>query len=265
MIKLQYKLYYRILMKLPFQNSILMPLAALVISIPLTSLNAADDFNDSQRSEIKKIVQSFIMKNPQIILDAVQQMQTKAEKSKRSLVRKNLIKYRKKLMNDPNSPTSGNPKGDVTIIEFFDYRCGYCKRVLPTMLKAVKEDGNVRIIYKELPILGAESVLASRASLAAWRIAPEKYEAFHTALMANKGSFSELKIRSIASDLTIDGNALIKGMESDSIGLNLAENQALAQSLGISGTPAFIVGEELVPGAVDIDTLKNLIKAARGS
>ena len=240
-----------------------MLLAALLISIPLVESNAADDFNEAQRREINKIVQSFIMENPQVILDAVQHMQAKAEEGKKSLIKKNLITNREKLINDPNSPTSGNPKGDVTIVEFFDYRCGYCKRVLPTMQKAVKEDGNVRIVYKELPILGAESVVASRASLAAWRLAPKKYEAFHTTLMANKGHFSELKIRSIASDLSIDGNALIEGMKSSDIDFNLNENHALAQSLGISGTPAFIVGEELVLGAVDMNTLKRMIKKAR--
>jgi len=250
-------------MKLLFQHNIAMLLTALLISIPLVESNAADGFNEAQRIEINKIVQSFIMENPQVILDAVQHMQAKAEEGKKSLIKKNLITNREKLINDPNSPTSGNPKGDVTIVEFFDYRCGYCKRVLPTMLKAVKEDGNVRIVYKELPILGAESVVASRASLAAWRLAPKKYEAFHTTLMANKGHFSELKIRSIASDLSIDGNALIEGMKSSDIDFILNENHALAQSLGISGTPAFIIGEELVPGAVDMNTLKRMIKKAR--
>jgi protein-disulfide isomerase len=250
-------------MKLLFQHNIAMLLTALLISIPLVESNAADGFNEAQRIEINKIVQSFIMKNPQVVLDAVQHMQAKAKEGKKSLIKKNLITSHEKLINDPNSPTSGNPKGDVTIVEFFDYRCGYCKRVLPTMLKAVKEDGNVRIVYKELPILGAESVVASRASLAAWRLAPKKYEAFHTTLMANKGHFSELKIRSIASDLSIDGNALIEGMKSSDIDFILNENHALAQSLGISGTPAFIIGEELVPGAVDMNTLKRMIKKAR--
>jgi protein-disulfide isomerase len=251
-------------MKLSFQHNIFMLLAALVISNPMLPSNAADSFNESQRREIDEIVQSFIMKNPQVIFNSVQQMQAQAIEGKKSLIKKSLITYHEKLINDPNSPTSGNPRGDVTIVEFFDYRCGYCKRVLPTLLKAVREDGNVRIVYKELPILGAESVVASRASIAAWRLAPEKYEAFHAALMANKGSFSELKIRSIASDLAIDGNALIKGMKSNDIEFNLGENHALAQSLGISGTPAFIVGEELVPGAVDFDTLMSLIIKARG-
>jgi protein-disulfide isomerase len=242
-----------------------MLLAALVILIPSTPSNATDDFNESQRKEIDKIVQSFILENPQIILESVRRMQAQAEESKTTLVKQNLVTYHEKLINDPNSPTTGNPKGDVTIVEFFDYRCGYCKRVLPTMLKVVKEDGNVRIVYKEFPILGDESIFASRASLAAWRLAPKKYEAFHTALMESKGRFSEFKIRSIASNLTIDGDALIKEMKSEDIEFNLKENHVLAQTLGISGTPAFIVGEKLVPGAIDMDTLKGLIKEARGS
>ena len=252
-------------MKSSSRHIVLMFLAIFVMSIPLVPSNAADVFNESQRSEIDKIVRSFIMNNPKVILNAVQQMQAQAEEGKKSLVKKNLVTYREKLVNDPSSPTSGNPNGDVIIVEFFDYRCGYCKRVLPTMLKAVKEDGNVRIVYKEFPILGPESVVASRAALAAWRLAPKKYEAFHTALMANKGSFSELKIRSIASHLSIDSDALTKGMKSNDITDSLSRNHALARSLGISGTPAFIVGEELVPGAVDLASLKSLIKKARGT
>jgi protein-disulfide isomerase len=226
------------------------------LTAPFASSQAADKFNDTQRQEIDKMIRSYIMENPQVILDAVQRMQSQAEEGKKDLAKKNLVASRDKLLNDPNSPTSGNLKGDVTIVEFFDYRCGYCKRVVPTLMKAVKDDGNVRVVYKELPILGPKSV---------WELAPEKYEAFHTALMANKGSFSEFKIHSIASNLEIDGNAVIKSMKSDSIEADLGENHALAQSLGISGTPAFIIGNELVPGAVDLETLKGLIKKARGS
>lgn len=255
-------------MKLSFRFILFIALIALieiVLTAPFASSQAADKFNDTQRQEIDKMIRSYIMENPQVILDAVQRMQSQAEEGRKDLAKKNLVSSRDKLLNDPNSPTSGNPKGDVTIVEFFDYRCGYCKRVVPTLMKAVKDDGNVRVVYKELPILGPKSVVASRASLAVWKLAPEKYEAFHTALMANKGSFSELKIHSIASNLKIDGNAVIKSMKSDSIEADLGENHALAQSLGISGTPAFIIGNELVPGAVDLDTLKGLIKKARGS
>ena len=249
-------------MKLSFRFSLLI---ALVLTAPFASSQASEKFNDTQRQEIDKMIRSYIIENPQVILDSVQRMQAQAEEGKKDLAKKSLVSSRDKLLNDPNSPTSGNPKGDVTIVEFFDYRCGYCKRVVPTLMKAVKDDGNVRVVYKELPILGPESVIASRASLAVWKIAPKKYEAFHTALMANKSSFSELKIRSIASNLKIDGNAVIKVMKSDSIEADLGENHALAQSLGISGTPAFIIGNKLVPGAVDLDTLKGLIKKARGS
>ena len=249
-------------MKLSFRFSLLI---AIVLTAPFASSQAAEKFNDTQRQEIDKMIRSYIMENPQVILDSVQIMQAQAEEGKKDLAKKNLVSSRDTPLNDPNTPTSGNPKGDVTIVEYFEYRSGYCKRVVPTLMKAVKDDGNGRVVYKEFPILGPESAIASRASLAVWKIAPKKYEAFHTALMANKSSFSELKIRSIASNLKIDGNAVIKVMKSESIEADLGENHALAQSLGISGTPAFIIGNELVPGAVDLDTLKGLIKKARGS
>ena len=240
-------------------------LLAIVLTVPLSFAHAANKLNDTERQEIEKMIHSYIMENPQVILDSVQQMQAREEESKKNQAQLNLVKYRDQLVNDPNAPIMGNPKGDVTIVEFMDYRCGYCKRVYPTLLKAMKIDGNVRVLMKEFPILGPESVLASKAALAVWRLTPKKYAEFHTSLMQTKSSITENLIRSIANDLGLSGDAVIKEMESPEIKKSISENRALAQSLGISGTPAFVIGNELVPGAVDLGTLKGLINIARGS
>ena len=239
-------------------------LALTFLLVPVKVANA-DELSTSQRAEINKMIEQYIMENPRVILEAVQRMQAQEEEDKLTRAKENLVAYREQLVNDPRAPIGGNPDGDVTIVEFFDYRCGYCKRVSPTVERAVKEDGNVRVVYKEFPILGPESVLAARASLAIWRLAPDKYMDFHKDLMDSRGGVSMGKIAAVAKKIGLDNDLLVKEMKSPEIDSDLRNNYELAQSLGISGTPAFIIGDELVPGAVDFDTLKNLINQARGS
>ena len=245
--------------------SIISVFFAVILSVPLSFAQAVDKFNDAERQEIEEMIRSYIMENPQVILESVQQMKVQEEDNKKKQARLNLVKYRDLLVNDPNAPIIGNPKGDVTIVEFMDYRCGYCKRVFPTLIKAMNTDGNVRVLIKEFPILGPESVLASKAALAVWRLAPKKYEEFHTSLMQTKSSITESLIRSTAANVGLEGNAVIKEMKSSEIESYIGETRALAQRLGISGTPAFVIGNELVPGAIDLGTLTSLINIARGS
>ncbi|NQW01929.1 MAG: DsbA family protein [Rhodospirillales bacterium] len=252
-------------MKTLLRLSYLSALFALVLATPLSPTRAAEPFTDAQLQQIDKMIHSYIMKNPRVILDAVQQMQAQEEESKKQQARQNLVAFRDQLVNDPKAPVAGNPKGDVTIVEFFDYRCGYCKRVAPTVEKALNEDGNLRIVYKEFPILGPDSVVAARASLSVWRMAPAKYMDFHNALMGARGSISQELVVAEAEKLGLDGDALTREMQSEEIENDIRNNHQLAQALGISGTPAFIIGNELVPGAVDLDTLQSLIKEARGS
>ncbi len=240
-------------------------LFAFVLMAAAIPVSANDDLSEAQRKQINQMIQTYIMENPRVILEAVQRMQAQEEEDKQNQARQNLVSYRDQLINDPKAPISGNPDGDVTIVEFFDYRCGYCKRVSPTVEKVVKEDGNVRVVYKEFPILGPESVVAARASLAIWRLAPEKYMEFHSGLMNTRGGVSMSMIASVAKKIGLDSDMLVKEMKSAEIDADLQNNYELAQSLGISGTPAFVIGNELVPGAIDGDALKALIKEARGS
>lgn len=240
-------------------------LLALIAFLSTAPSQAADSFNEPQRTEIESLIHKYIMDNPRVILDSIQQMQVREEGEKKQAAQKNLVVYRDQLLNDPNAPAIGNLKADVTIVEFFDYRCGYCKRVSPIVAKAMQDDGNVRLVYKEFPILGPDSVIASKASLAVWKLTPDKYEAYHTTLMASRGGITESTVLAAASDLGLDADAIAKEMKSPEIEADLNNNYQLAQALGISGTPAFIIGSQLIPGAVDLDTLKSLIKEARGS
>lgn len=246
----------------------LLGICLLVLSLGATSpaISGADDnLSGKQRQEIEKIIHQYIMDNPKVILDAVARLQATEESAKEEQVKATLTSSRDLLLNDPDTPIGGNPNGDVTVVEFFDYRCGYCKKVYPSLKKVVNTDKNVRYVFKEFPILGPESVDASKAALAISRIDATKYQAFHDALMTSRGSLTKSKLLKYAADVGVDPKAVEKEMGSPEIEKIIRKNYDLAQSLNISGTPAFVIGNELIPGAVDYATLKNLIAKARGS
>lgn len=216
-----------------------------------------------QRSveDIEKIVRDFLYKNPGVILEAVeryreQQRQEQAERAKLTI-----RKRKEELFEDPASPVGGNPKGDVTLVEFFDYRCGHCKRFAPSLAKLLEQDDNVRVVYKEFPILGPQSVVAARAALAAR--AQDRYHPFHKALMSAKGALNEEEIMKIASSVGVDTDRLAADMKDPTIEDAIKKNHELAQALGISGTPALIIEDELIPGAVPLNVLKDKIAKLR--
>jgi len=243
-------------------------LCLLVLSLTATSPVLAgmeDNLSEKQRQEIEKIIHQYIMDNPRVILDAVARLQAREEASKEEQAKATLTSSREILNNDPDSPVGGNPNGDVTIVEFFDYRCGYCKKVHPSVKKIIESDKNVRFVYKEFPILGPQSVTATKAALAVSRIDASKYQTYHDILMTARGSLTKSQVLKLAAEAGIDANAVAKEMDSPEIEKIIRKNYDLAQSLNINGTPAFVIGNELIPGAADYATLKNLISKARGS
>jgi protein-disulfide isomerase len=216
-----------------------------------------------QRGAIENVVREYLLANPEVIVDAIRLYREREQQAQAEQAQKALSAHKDSLTNDPNAPVAGNPKGDVTVVEFFDYHCGYCKRVFPVLRELLESDKNLRWVFKEFPILGPESVTASRAALAAWNLDPAKYLAFHAALMAASGGLPEERILKIAKSVGYDTDKLKKEMASDAVSNEINRNHQLAETLGIRGTPAFIVGDELVPGAVDADTLRQLIAKAR--
>ena len=217
----------------------------------------------AQRAEMEKIIREYLLANPEIVIEAIQIYREREEKAQQLRAQAALAHSKELLINDPDSPVGGNPKGDVTIVEFFDYRCGYCKRILPTLQEVLNTDKNVRVVFKEFPILGPLSVFASQAALAAHKLDPKKYEAFHNAMMATPGGLSEKRVLRLAKEQGYDPTAIRKEMEAPDIQERIRKNHLLAETLNIRGTPAFVIGNELVPGAVDLDQLRQLIAQAR--
>jgi protein-disulfide isomerase len=240
--------------------------AFLIAAITLFSVagaSAEESMSDTRKKEVEAVLQEYILKNPEVLMRAIQTYQVQKQAAKRKRAKDNLTSLTAELTLNPASPVIGNPDGDVTIVEFFDYRCGYCKRVFPTIQALLKEDGNIRYVLKEFPILGPDSLVASQAALAVWNTTPGKYMPFHSALMTSRGSLNAAKIFSVAGDLGLDTDAIRKNMKNAPVSDEINKNMELSESLGITGTPAFIIGDQLAPGAISMDELKRMVAQAR--
>jgi protein-disulfide isomerase len=221
----------------------------------------SDPLTPEQKQAVEALIRDTIANHPEIVLDALAAGQDKDRKAAAEAVRQSIVAQQSALLSDPASPVGGNPKGDVTIVEFFDYRCPYCKEVEPSLEALLKEDGKLRIVYKEFPILGPASVYAAHVALAA--LAQGKYDAFHRTMMAVKGTIDDDTVRRTASGVGLDMDKIAAEAGADGIDRIIQSNYALAQSLDIDGTPAFIVGDTMLPGAADIDTLRKAVAKVR--
>lgn len=214
--------------------------------------------------DVEEVVAKWIEANPKAILASVANMQKKVMEEQIKDAQKNIGAKKDELFNDKNSPTFAPSKYDVTIVEFFDYACGYCKKAQSTVEELLQEDKKVRIIYKEFPILGAPSTEMSMVALAVQISEPASYRKFHEALMKSneRGKDAALKI---AESVGINSAKLQKTLESnkEKIEKQIQENLALGNSIGINGTPGFVIGEELFPGALELATIKEKIAALR--
>jgi protein-disulfide isomerase len=215
--------------------------------------------NYSQR-EMEQVIRNYIINNPQVLLEAMDKLRSNQEKEAATKQKSAIAKNEKAIFASDADFVGGNAKGDVTIVEFFDYRCGFCKRVTPDIVKLLNEDKNIRLVLKEFPILGPASEIASRAAIAA--IGQGKYWNFHLALLAEP-ELDEASVMAAAQKNGLDLERLKKDMASKSVSELIERNQQLAQTLGVDATPTFIIAGEPVSGAISIETMKKMIADAR--
>lgn len=237
--------------------------ASIFANLSIASADEKQALSKAEELQVEKLIERYLDENPEAVVRAFQKYQQQQEEAQQLRQRESLSGLRDLLENADSSPVRGNPKGDVTLVEFFDYRCGYCKRVHGTVTDAVESDGNVRLVYKEFPILGPDSVFASRVSLGVFFTHPLKYPAFHDAMMTARGQLSQARVMSIAQGMGLTPEEVVAAMKDPRVDEEIQRNMQLAQSLGINGTPGFVIGSEIVPGAVDEDALKELIAKAR--
>ncbi|NJO23686.1 MAG: DsbA family protein [Sphingomonadales bacterium] len=227
---------------------------------PLRPANAQSTVS---QDEFERRIRAYLLAHPEVIAEALQGLEERERAAQASAAKSALKTHADEVLRDPDSPVGGNPEGDVTLVEFFDYNCPYCKRVAPDMVKAASNDPKLRVVYKEFPILGASSTFAAKAALAAHR--QGKYVAFHNALMEAKGTLTEKRVLEAAGRLGLDVERLKADMATPALQAAIDRNLALARALNINGTPGFVIGEQIVPGAIDLATMERLIGEARGN
>jgi protein-disulfide isomerase len=218
-------------------------------------------FTPEQEARLKQLMKEYILANPELLLEAIQTLRRKQEEQAQRQAQEALKTQRDQLQGAKDLPVAGNPNGNITVVEFFDYRCGYCKAVKPTFDEVVKADGNIRVVFKEFPILGPASRTASLAAIAAHR--QGKYLAYHNALMAYPNNLNDDVIFTIARQVGLDVAKLKQDMNDASVKDVIERSHKVAELLGIRGTPAFVIGAEIVPGAIGADEFKQRIAAAR--
>lgn len=233
---------------------------AAIMFAPLSS--SAQSFTDEQKKELEVIFKQMLAENPQAILDSVEQYRADQERKSQQSAQENLKEY-VEFFKSNDLPMAGNPEGDVTIVEFFDYNCGYCRKAFEDIQKIIDEDKNIRVVFQEMPILSPSSAKMATYALAALR--QGKYFEMHTAIMDYKGSQTDAAYIKLAEDLGLDIEKLKVDAASAEVKGEIEKAKKIANDLGIRGTPGFIIGDKIYPGYIGTDGLRRGIKEARAA
>lgn len=244
-------------------------LAATTIALSLTLPAQALDIsamNADEREAFRSEIRDYLLENPEVIFEAVAVMEARQAEVQAQGDVELIADNSDGLFNDPQSWQGGNPEGDITLVEFLDYRCGYCRRAFEDVEQLVETDGNIRFIIKEFPILGEQSLLASRFAIATKQVAgDDAYKAVHDAMMTVKGDFNEVTLRRLAETLGLaaDADAIMATMDSPEVDQVIAANHALGQRMDISGTPSFVMGDQMLRGYVPLDVMREIAEQIR--
>lgn len=242
-------------------------LAATAATTLLAGAAAATDLEsmtDEERAIFREEVRAYLLENPEVLVEAISVLEQRQAAEQAAGDTDLVAANAEPIFNDGYSWVGGNPEGDVTIVEFLDYRCGFCKRAFPEVKELLQSDGNIRFIVKEFPILGEQSVLASRFAIAVKMVdGDETYETVHDTLMAFRGQISESTLRGLATQLGVDADAVFATMSDPEIDRIIAENRALADRLRINGTPSFVFGDQMLRGYVPLDGMREVVAALR--
>lgn len=241
---------------------------ALALATALTAMPAtAIDLNamsDAEREAFRAEIRAYLLDNPEVIMEAVAVLEQR-EAAAQAEADVELVKANADaLFDDGHSWVGGNPEGDITLVEFMDYRCGYCRRAKPEVTDLVQFDGNIKLIVKEFPILGEQSMMSSRFAIATKQVAgDDMYKAVHDALMEFKGDVSDTALRRIGEPLGLPVDEIMARMDSDAVSDVIAANHALGQRLGISGTPSFVMQDQMLRGYVPLADMQAIAEEIR--
>ena len=240
-------------------------LAALLASATLLSVPAQAEMTDAERQAFRDEVRAYLIENPEVIVEAMDGLQAREQESAAVKDRQMLAEQHDAIFNDAASWSGGNPEGDITIVEFVDYRCGYCRKANADVEELVKSDGNIRFVLKEFPILGEASVISSRFAIAVLQLhGAEAYKAAHDQLITLRGEPDDATLARLAGDLGFDAAAIAARMGTDAVTDVIKANHALADIMEISGTPTFVIDGTMVRGYVPLDGMRQIVADERG-
>jgi protein-disulfide isomerase len=226
---------------------------------------SAQSFSDTQRTDIEGIIKSYLITHPEVLEEAMAELSKRQAAADTEKHEMSVAKNADTIFNSPRGVTLGNKDGDVTFVEFFDYNCGYCKRAMADMLELMKSDPKLKVVLKEFPVLGPGSVEAAQVAVAARMQDPagKKYLDFHQKLLGGRGQADKAHAMAAAKDAGYDMARLEKDIASPEVRATIEENFKLAEDMGMNGTPSYVIGKEVVVGAVGLDGLKEKIGIAR--
>ena len=240
--------------------------ALLALALGCAPLPAsADSFSDTQRGDIESIVRNYLIAHPEVLEEAMNELQKRQTAAETEKHEAGVSKNADAIFNSPRGVTLGNKDGDVTFVEFFDYNCGYCKRAMADMLDLMKTDPKLKVVLKEFPVLGPGSVEAAQVAVAARMQDPtgKKYLDFHQKLLGGRGPADKARAMAAAKDAGLDTARIEKDLTSPEVKATIEENFKLAEDMGMNGTPSYVIGKQVVIGAVGVDNLKEKIGVAR--
>lgn len=237
---------------------------ALALAATLALPAAAQEMTDAEREVFRAEVRAYLMEHPEVLMESIQVLESRQMEQQANNDVQMLADNREALNNDPQSWVGGNPEGDITVVEFTDYRCGYCRRAWQEVEDMVEQDGNIRLVLKEYPILGEQSLLSSRFAIAVRQLAgDDAYKAAHDALITMRGDATPDSLRGVADDLGVDADAVMAQMEAPEVAAVIAANHALGQTLQINGTPTFVIEDTMVRGYVAQASMEQIVAEMR--
>jgi protein-disulfide isomerase len=241
-------------------------LLALLVALPAAAPARAQSFNPEQRGEIERIIKEYLLSHPELMQDVMSELEKRQSVAEAEKHRDAVKQHSAAIFTSPRQVTLGNPQGDVTVVEFFDYNCGYCKRAMTDMMELMKGDGKIKFVLKEFPVLGEGSVQAAQVAAAVRmqdKTGGKKYLEFHQKLLTGRGQADKTRALAAAKEIGMDVARIEKDIAGDEVKATLEESFKLAEALGLNGTPSYVVGTDVVVGAVGLSTLKEKVNSAR--
>ncbi|RID93572.1 DsbA family protein [Gemmobacter lutimaris] len=236
---------------------------ALTLGLPAAALDLGA-MTDAERAAFGEAVRAYLIENPEVIMEAVSVLEQRQQQQAEADDLKLLADNSDALFNDQNSWLGGNPDGDITVVEFLDYRCGYCRKAWEEVEELVKTDGNIRFVIKEFPILGEQSLISSKFAIATRMVAgDEAYKKVHDALITLRGDATPESLTALAVDLGLDGAAIVAKMETPEVKAIIDANHALGTTMQINGTPSFVIDQTMVRGYVPLDGMRQIVEGQR--